>query len=99
MGGFQYSHFNDLMVFITNATEQMRILSSGNVLIGTTTDSGAKLQVNGDIRTGAPTGTSTINWRLGRALLATSQDPEDRWIRVQLGTKIYDILAIDRGNA
>jgi hypothetical protein len=53
----------------------------------------------GGIRTVAPTGTAHENWRLGRALLATSSDPEDTWIRVQLGTKIYDILAIDRGNA
>jgi hypothetical protein len=66
--------------------------------IGTATPA-ATLEINGDIRTGAPTGTSTINWKLGRALLATSSDPEDRWIRVQLGTKIYDILAIDRGDA
>jgi hypothetical protein len=66
--------------------------------IGTSTLT-AKLEINGDIRTAAPTGTSTEFWKLGRALLATSADPEDRWIRVQLGTKIYDILAIDRGNA
>jgi hypothetical protein len=59
----------------------------------------AKLDINGDIRTSAPTGTNNEFWKLGRALLATSADPEDRWIRVQLGTKIYDILAIDRGNA
>jgi hypothetical protein len=59
----------------------------------------AKLDINGDIRTAAPTGTSTEFWKLGRALLATSSDPEDRWIRVQLGTRIYDILAIDRGLA
>jgi hypothetical protein len=53
----------------------------------------------GGITTVAPTGTNKENWRLGRALLATSSDPEDRWIRVQLGTRIYDILAIDRGLA
>lgn len=53
----------------------------------------------GGIRTTAPTGTANEIWRLGRALLATSSVPEDRWIRVQLGTRIYDILAIDRGLA
>jgi hypothetical protein len=53
----------------------------------------------GGITTVAPTGTNKENWRLGRALLATSSDPEDRWIRVQLGTRVYDILAIDRGLA
>ena len=35
------------LVFASNNTEQMRITSSGNVLIGTTTDLGYKLQVNG----------------------------------------------------
>jgi hypothetical protein len=35
------------LLFGTNDTERMRITSSGNVLIGTTTDNGAKLQVNG----------------------------------------------------
>jgi hypothetical protein len=33
--------------FSTNSTERMRITSGGNVLIGTTTDNGAKLNVNG----------------------------------------------------
>jgi hypothetical protein len=35
--------------FHTNGSERMRITSGGNVLIGTTTDGGAKLRVNGDI--------------------------------------------------
>jgi hypothetical protein len=86
-------------VVIGNGSITKTILR-GDVLIGTETPAtGAMLNVNGSIRTAAPTGTSTENWRLGRALLATSADPEDRWIRVQLGTRIYDILAIDRGLA
>lgn len=35
--------------FLTNSTERMRITSGGNVLIGTNTDTGYKLQVNGVI--------------------------------------------------
>ncbi len=35
------------MLFVTNSTERMRITSGGNVLIGTTTDAGYKLDVNG----------------------------------------------------
>jgi hypothetical protein len=35
------------MPFFTNDTERMRITSGGNVLIGTTTDAGYKLDVNG----------------------------------------------------
>ena len=36
------------LIFKTVATERMRITSSGNVLIGTTSDDGAKLDVAGD---------------------------------------------------
>jgi hypothetical protein len=48
------------LAFGTSSTEQMR-LTSGNVLIGTTTDAGFKLDVNGTARfSGAITGNSTI---------------------------------------
>jgi hypothetical protein len=39
------------LIFSTSATQRMRITSSGNLLIGTTTDAGDKLQVNGNIST------------------------------------------------
>jgi hypothetical protein len=42
-----YTFSNHPLVFGTNNTERMRITSGGNVLIGTTTDVGAKLYVNG----------------------------------------------------
>ena len=38
---------NHYLRFITNDTERIRITSGGNLLVGTTTDGGAKLQVNG----------------------------------------------------
>jgi hypothetical protein len=46
------------MTFATNDTERMRITSAGNVLIGTTTDVGFRLNVNGSIGGGALTITS-----------------------------------------
>jgi hypothetical protein len=47
------------LILGTTNTERMRITSGGNVLIGTTTDSGYKLDVNGTGRlTGALNGTS-----------------------------------------
>jgi hypothetical protein len=36
------------LILGANGSEKMRITSGGNVLIGTTTDNGSKLQVNGD---------------------------------------------------
>jgi len=44
------------LVFETAATERMRITSGGNVLIGTTTDVGAKLLVSGNMRVGTSAG-------------------------------------------
>ena len=38
---------NHPLILATNGTEKMRITSGGNVLIGTTTDAGYKLDVNG----------------------------------------------------
>jgi len=38
------------LAFFTSDVERMRITSGGNVLIGTTTDGGQKLQVNGTIK-------------------------------------------------
>jgi hypothetical protein len=85
------------------------ITSGGNVIIGINTDSGDKLRVTGgngttftdSIVTLRPssTGTKSDVWKLGRAALATSAEPEDIWVRVQIGTKNYDLLAIDRGTA
>lgn len=43
------SQTNHAVVLRTNNSERLRINSSGNVLIGTTTDNGAKLQVSGDV--------------------------------------------------
>jgi hypothetical protein len=71
--------------------------NQGNVLIGTTTDNGSKLQVNGTIRTANPTGSTSDGWLLGRALVSGTSTP-DRWIRVQIGNLYYDILAVYMGS-
>ena len=51
-GGSQFlvgSFSNSNFILGTNNTERMRIAAGGNVLIGTTTDNGDKLQVDGDV--------------------------------------------------
>jgi hypothetical protein len=66
-GSGDYDH-QSKHAFRTNGTERMRIFSTGNVLINTTTDAGYKLDVNGTARvlgnltiTTGGTGTNTFN--------------------------------------
>ena len=46
-GGISYNNSGQYMQFETNSSEWMRLGSTGNLLIGTTTDSGYKLDVSG----------------------------------------------------
>ena len=59
---------NGFIEFATSATPRMRITSGGNVLIGTTTDAGEKLQVrNGQSLFELPSGTNGAILKLGRS--------------------------------
>jgi hypothetical protein len=84
---------NHPLVFNTNDSERMRITSSGNLLIGTTTDVGATLYVNGTIRTGtltAGTQTTAVDWRLGNARGGAATN--NALIRVQINGVLVDLL-------
>lgn len=65
--------------------------AGGNVLIGTTTDVGARLHVNGDVRTAAPTGGSAVNWRLGTVRGGTVTP--NATVRVEIGGVLVDLDA------
>jgi hypothetical protein len=61
-GGISYNNSGQYMQFETSNSEWMRLTSGGNLLIGTTTNSGYKLDVNGTGRfTGAATFSSKIS--------------------------------------
>jgi hypothetical protein len=64
--GYFGTQTNSPLVFQTNSDEKMRITSAGNLLVGTTTDNGEKLQINGTSRFSSTlqiTGNGTkINW-------------------------------------
>ena len=62
-------------------------------MIGTTTSTGAKLEINGDIRTGTlDTGYVSGFWKLGRAVAGT-QPGETHQIIVEINGQLYSIGA------
>ena len=75
-------------------TEKFRIAAStGNVLIGTTTDVGARLYVDGAFRTGtltAGTQTAAVDWRLGNARGGTAT--ANALVRVQINGVLVDLI-------
>jgi hypothetical protein len=75
--------------------DAITIKNGGNVLIGTTTDAGGRLQVNGTIRTAAPYLSSSQNWLLGGFQFGSQT--ANGTIRVQIGTRYYNIIAQDLG--
>jgi hypothetical protein len=78
---------NAAMAFYTNATERMRITSGGNVLIGTTTDVGSKLYVDGTIRTsGALVSGGLLEFTGGWS--ASPYNPSS-WIRAASGVGLF----------
>jgi hypothetical protein len=73
------------------AATNLVIQESGNLLIGTTTDVGARLHVNGAVRTGAPSGGSAVDWRLGTARGGTITP--NAIVRVEIGGVLVDLDA------
>jgi hypothetical protein len=94
--GIGYRASNSPSSFTGWPTNYFGITTGGNVLVGSTSDNGSKLQVNGAIRTAQPVGTTSNGWLLGRALVSGTSTP-NRWIRVQIGLEYYDILAVYMG--
>lgn len=94
VGSYQPIMLNGLDVrFGTSANERMRITSGGNVLIGTTTDVGARLYVDGAFRTGtltAGTQTAAVDWRLGNARGGTAT--ANALVRVQINGVLVDLI-------
>ena len=65
-------------------------ISASNVLIGTTTDSGNKLQVNGAIKTASPSGGTAGSWKLGTA--SSGAAIQGGTVRIEINGIAYDLL-------
>jgi hypothetical protein len=85
---------NHDLTFYTNNTVKTTIKSNGNFLIGTTTDAGQKLQVNGDIKTGAPTTGTAGAWKLGSRVAATVVVNTTEYIEVDIGGTLYKLATV-----
>ena len=88
----------DTQIFTTSGSEKMRITSAGNVLIGTTTDSGYKLDVAGTSNfTGALTGTTGQFTGIGVATTPSAVYKLDvnGKARVQSVLELDDVLTLN----
>ena len=74
-------------------TEKMRITSGGNVLIGTTDNPGVKLNVNGDIKTSAPSGGTAKPFKVGAAATYGGAATFDRTIEIEIDGTTYYLAA------
>lgn len=84
--------------FYTNAaasspSERMRITSGGNVGIGTTSPS-EKLEVNGNIKTAAPTGGTAKPWKLGERVATGVTLDSGQYIRVEIDGVTYYLATV-----
>ena len=101
-GGDIYLQDNDFWVrniesgilgFATSGAERMRITSGGNVGIGTTAPS-EKLEVNGNIKTAAPTGGTAKPWKLGERVATGVTFDSGQYIRVEIDGVTYYLATV-----
>jgi len=84
--GYVGTYNNTNLTFVTNSSEKMRLTTGGNLLIGTTTDSGQKLQVNGDSSTSIVTNFINTNFSYAGIRLTNSSGNVEI---SSVGSKIY----------
>jgi len=74
------------------ASNHLAITSGGNVLIGTTTDNGAKLQVNGAIITSNPSGDTARPFKVGGVNNESDKSFAGNILKVEVNGTIYRLM-------
>jgi hypothetical protein len=90
-GALVFATKNASSAYNADPSEKMRITESGNVGINTTSPS-EKLEVNGNIKTAAPSGYGAGAWKLGDATSGTLTP--NYYIKVEINGQIYSIPAL-----
>lgn len=108
-GGFQYSlssnNFRFLSVttggnldFGTEATDRMRVSAAGNVLVGTTSESGlsgiGNIRGSNALMTGTPSGGTARPWKLGSIVTSASALDATRYIEAEINGVAVKIAVI-----
>jgi hypothetical protein len=78
---------NSALIFGTNNTERMRLTQGGNLLLGTTTNGGQLLQVNGTI--GLPSGSGAIYFNPGANTFAIYKSGTDMYFNGGTGWSTF----------
>lgn len=94
--GVTGTYSNHPFTIKANSADVLTATAAGNVGIGTPSPS-VKLQVEGQIRTEAPTGGTAANWRLGTVHSVSPTSP-NRTIEVDIGGTIYYLHAKTTNN-
>ena len=92
-GFFNQTNAKPIRIFI-NSAERMRITSGGDIGIGTTSP-GAKLEVNGAIKTAAPSGGTAQAWKLGSKVAAIVTLDAANYIEVEVNGVAYKLALVN----
>jgi len=80
------------LIFSSGNGEAGRFVANKNLLLGQTSDTGERLQINGALRTSAPTGGTAAAWKFG-AVATVTPTSQNRTIEVEIGGTTYYLTA------
>ncbi len=80
----------------TSRAERFRLSGAGNLLVGTTSDTGltgaGNIACSAGIKTGAPSGGTSATWKLGVLVTAAVTADTTRYIQLDVGGTLYKVI-------